>query len=303
MAVTAYDIIIPGNYFCDIIFTGIPKFPELGTEIFCGGLTVVPGGILNTVNGLSRLGVKVGWMGTLGNDFFSKFVADTATAERVDLSLIDFIDEPLKRVTVALSYPNDRAFVSYVDPVPELLDRAFAAVESTPFKHLHFTGLTLDPRMPELIAACHAKGITVSMDCQHRENTLAESLVREIVGKLDMFMPNTLEAKKLTATDTIDDAVSILREIVPYLIIKDGANGAFSWRQGEYCHAPAIQVETIVDTTGAGDLFNAGFFAAYFGGKSPQDCLQWGNITGGLSLRGHGGYSTAPTLDELKTYL
>ncbi|MDQ7027899.1 MAG: PfkB family carbohydrate kinase [Anaerolineae bacterium] len=303
MAVEPYDIIIPGNYFCDIIFTGIPKFPSLGTEIFTEGLTVVPGGIMNTVTGLSRLAVNVGWIGTLGNDFFSKFVADTAKSEGVDLSLINFIDESFKRVTVALSYPNDRAFVSYVDPVSDLVERVFEALETTSFKHLHFTGLTIDPKMPELIEACHAKGITVSMDCQHREETLAVPLAKEIISNLDIFMPNTTEAQRLTQKNTVEEAVSILRDIVPYLIIKDGVNGAFSWQQRKRYHAPAIAIDRIVDTTGAGDLFNAGFFAAHFANKSPEACLQWGNITGGLSLRGHGGYATSPTLTELQSYL
>ena len=303
MAVDRYDILIPGHYFCDIIFTGIPGFPALGTELFTEGLTVIPGGIMNTVTGLTRLGVRVGWLGTLGNDFFSQFVADTARAESIDLGLIDFVERPLKRVTVSLSYTDDRAFVSYVDPVPDLLPQITEALEQGRFQHLHFTGLKIDERMPDLMRACHARGVTVSMDCQHRDETLDEPLVRDIMSHLDIFMPNVIEAQRLTKTDTMEAAVAVLRDLVPYLIIKDGENGAHAWREGQYYHADAIDIETIVDTTGAGDMFNAGFFAAYFEQKSPTECLQWGNITGGLSLRGHGGYSTSPTRDELEEHL
>ena len=81
MAVEAYDILIPGHYFCDIIFTGIPGFPALGTELFTKEVTVVPGGVMNTVVGLTRLGVRVAWLSTLGDDFFSLFAAETARAE------------------------------------------------------------------------------------------------------------------------------------------------------------------------------------------------------------------------------
>jgi sugar/nucleoside kinase (ribokinase family) len=298
-----YDVLIPGDYFCDIIFTGIPQFPALGTEIYTEGLTVVPGGILNTVTALTRLGVNVGWLGIFGNDFFSRLIADTLRTEGVDLSLIEFIDKPLKRVTVSLSYPDDRAFVSYVDPIPESIESVFAALEKTAFKHVHYTGLTVDPRMPELIDLCHTKNISVSMDCQHKDDTLDMPLVREIISKLDIFIPNAIEAQRLTGTESLADAAAVLCEIVPYLVIKDGANGAYSWRDGQHYHAAAIPVTNIVDTTGAGDVFNAGFLAAYFAGKSPQECLQWGNIAGGLSLRGHGGYATSPTLDELTGYL
>src|SRR5687767_2960041 len=132
-----YDVLIPGDYFCDIIFTGIPGFPTLGTEIYTEGLTVVPGGTLNTVHALTRLDVKVGWLATLGNDFFSQFIADTVRADGVNLDMVEFVDKSVKRVTVSLSYPDDRAFVSYVDPIPESIESVFAAIEKMPFKHLH----------------------------------------------------------------------------------------------------------------------------------------------------------------------
>ncbi len=298
MAVEAYDILIPGHYFCDIIFTGIPGFPALGTELFTKEVTVVPGGVMNTVVGLRRLGVRVAWLSTLGDDFFSLFAAETARAEGVELSHVLFSGQPLRRVTVAMSYPDDRAFVTYIDQPPDLIPRIYQALDSTPFRHLHFTGLLIDERVPDLIRACHARDITVSMDCQHREQTLADPLVRAIVGGLDLFMPNAAEAKKLTQTTALPEAAEVLREMVPYLVIKDGRDGAHAWVEGQHIHAPAIAIEP-VDTTGAGDVFNAGFLTAWLQNNPPVECLRWGNVAGGLSLRGYGGYSTAPTLDEL----
>jgi sugar/nucleoside kinase (ribokinase family) len=302
VAVERYDVLIPGHYFCDIIFTGIPGFPALGTELFAKGLAVVPGGVMNTVVGLTRLGVHVGWLSTLGDDFFSRFAAETARAEGVELSNILFIKSPLKRVTVAMSYPQDRAFLTYVDQPPDLIPRIFRALENTPFRHLHFTGLQIDTRIPDLIRACHDKGITVSMDCQHREQTLAEPLVQSIVSSLDLFLPNAAEAQRLTQTATLGEAVSVLRDLVPYLVIKDGQHGAHAWIDGRDFHMPAIEVVP-VDTTGAGDIFNAGFLTAWLQNKLPPECLRWGNIAGGLSLRGYGGYSTSPTLAELHAFL
>ncbi|MCC6802866.1 MAG: carbohydrate kinase family protein [Anaerolineae bacterium] len=296
------DILIPGHYFCDVIFTGIPGFPALGTEIYTERLTVVPGGCLNTITALRRLGVNVGWMGALGNDPFSRIVDDWVTQEGIARDWLAMLDAPFQRVSVALSYPHDRAFITYVDPPPDMLDRARQAVEAGECAHLHFTGLLVNERVPDLLRACRARGVTVSMDCQHRPVTLAQPLVREIISLLDIFMPNAGEARSLTETSTLDAAADALRALAPLLVIKDGANGAQAWRGGEHIHAPAIPVE-VVDTTGAGDVFNAGFLAAYREGNDLLTCLRWGNVCGGLSSTGYGGCSAAPTRAVVERYL
>jgi sugar/nucleoside kinase (ribokinase family) len=296
------EILIPGHYFCDVIFTGIPGFPALGTEIYAQNLTVVPGGCLNTVTALRRLGVNVGWMGAIGNDIFSRFIDDWVTQEKISRDWLAYHDEPFQRVTVALSYPTDRAFVTHVSISPDLLDKVREAVEAEECAHLHFTGLNVQPPVPDLLRACHQRGITVTMDCQHREETLDSPRVREVLSLLDIFMPNAGEAMRLTKTSTLEDAAEILKQLVPMLVIKDGANGAQAWQGDQHVFASALKVE-VVDTTGAGDAFNAGFLTAYRAGEDLSTCLRWGNINGGLSTTGYGGCSTAPTREVVKGYL
>ncbi len=296
------EILIPGHYFCDLIFTGIPGFPSLGTELYTQNLTVVPGGCLNTVTALRRLGVHVGWMGQIGSDIFSQFVNNWLKQEQIDDSWLTYTDQPMQRVTVALSYPADRAFITYVDPPVDLLDAVRQAVEDDECSHLHFTGFNSDPRIPDLLRACHQHGITVTMDCQHRNETLASPRVREILALLDIFMPNAGEAMRMTETPTVADAAEILRKIVPLLVIKDGANGAQAWHGDQHIYAPALKVE-VLDTTGAGDAFNAGFLTAFRAGKDLETSLRWGNISGGLSTTGYGGCSSAPTREIVERYL
>lgn len=296
------EILIPGHYFCDLIFTGLPEFPALGTEIYTERLTLVPGGCLNSVTALRRLGVGVGWMGVLGTDPFSQIIDAWVTQEGIARHWITPLDMPFQRVTVSLSYPQDRAFVTYIDPPPDLLSRALQAVEAKECAHLHFTGLLVDPRVPDLLRACRARGIAVSMDCQHRPVTLAQPLVREIISLLDIFMPNAAEAQHLTETSSINNAASVLRDLVPLLVVKNGEDGAVAWRGDESFQVPALRVK-VVDTTGAGDVFNAGFLAAYRECADVLTCLRWGSICGGLSATGYGGSSATPTRAVMETYL
>jgi sugar/nucleoside kinase (ribokinase family) len=298
-----YDVIIPGDYFCDIIFTGLPGFPALGQEIFSQDVAIVPGGTMNVVVALRRLGVNVGWLGVLGNDFFSHFALDQAQAEGLDLSLLLRLNSRQRRVTVSLSYPGDRAFVSTVDESPGDTDRVLDALERVTCRHLHFGGLTVDERIPGLIQTCHAQGIDVSMDCQCQQNTLESPLVREILSQVDLFMPNAIETQRLTKTDNLEQALDVLVGVVRYVVVKNGAQGAVAWRDGRYYHVPALELPSIVDTTGAGDVFNAGFLAAHLRGLDVEQCLRWGNFCGGMSTQGWGGTQTAPTLAQLQDWL
>jgi sugar/nucleoside kinase (ribokinase family) len=209
---------------------------------------------------------------------------------------------PLQRVTVGLSYPHERAFVTYTDDSVDSFVLLEDSLDKLEFAHLHFTGLKIHPRTPDLLRRCRARGITISMDCQHRPNTLTEPLVQEIIPLLDIFMPNASEAQKLTESSELSTAASILGKFAPYLVIKDGANGVHCWKDGIYYHNPALDLE-VVDTVGAGDVFNAGFLAAYRRNYDVMTCLQWGNVAGGLSTRGHGGASRAPILDELVRFI
>ncbi len=299
---THYEILIPGNYSCDLIFTGFPSFPALGSEVYTRNLTITVGGVLNTVIALRRLGVEVGWLGHIGNDMFSRFVLDMITKEGLDTSLLTQVDAAFQRVTVAVSYPQDRAFITYDEPAPTPVEMAFNSLQDLSFGHLHFTGFQLEEQTLEVIKATRGRGIKVSMDCQDWPMTLDTLGVRDILTHLDIFMPNAKEAMRLAERDSVGAAAEVLRPLVPLLVIKDGANGASAWQGDSHWHAPALTL-TPVDTTGAGDVFNAGFLTAYLKGQAQDECLRWGNICGGLSTLGSGGTSTAPHREQVAAIL
>src|SRR5260221_11037105 len=106
-------------------------------------------------------------------------------------------------------------------------------------------------------------------------------------------MPNAIEALRITQTDTIDDAVTVLKALVPLTVVKRGDKGALAAQGDVLCHSPALP-STVVDTTGPGDVFNAGFVAAFVRGKELTECLQWGNFCGGSFLGWCGWLKTRP---------
>ena len=293
-----FDIVIPGHYFCDVIFTRMRDFPTLGAEIYSEGIKVVPGGgALNTATGLRRLGVNVGWVGTLGTDFFSQYVKNYIQQEQLDMSLMQQLDIPLERVTVALSYPNDRAFITYAQKAPDIIAMVRSALEKTNFRHLHFPSLNTHEEMPELLKTCKAKGIRVSMDCQHRQETLEMPLVQDILSQVDIFMPNAAEARRITGESELSSAIDRLSQITTGVVVKNGAEGAMAQFGATGYHSRAFEV-TPLDTTGAGDSFNAGFLAAYLQNLPIKTCLRWGNYCGSQSTLGYGASSTPSTVPD-----
>jgi sugar/nucleoside kinase (ribokinase family) len=83
--------------------------------------------------------------------------------------------------------------------------------------------------------------------------------------------------------------------------LKLGANGSALWHEGKFYFAAPHNV-TPLDTTGAGDCFDAGFLFAWLQGQAPAECLRVANLCGALSTRALGGIAAFPTKDELRNY-
>jgi sugar/nucleoside kinase (ribokinase family) len=135
--------------------------------------------------------------------------------------------------------------------------------------------------MLEAAAIAHSAGRAVAF-------TLSESLCigdrRDGVlgmierGTVDILFGNEDEVRHLTGCDTLSDCIADLSKRVRTLVITRGASGAVAIQEGEYAEIAAAPVEKIIDTTGAGDLFAAGFLAGRCRGRPLEGCLETGSI-------------------------
>jgi len=300
-----YDVFLPGDYFFDLIFTGLPEFPTLGREIFSEGLTATGGALYITATALHRLGVKVGWSSTFGTDSYSQFVRELALAEGLDLSLARALDRPYRRITTAIPYQGERAFVTYIDPAaPDQDDFWLEQMRACDFKHLHLGAVWSNVRLARMADIARAQGATVSMDCQDMPDLYSVCAWRDLLAMIDVFMPNAREAMQITGTTAVHSALEILAGWVRIAVVKDGANGAWLAYDGAIEHAPAIDAGAVVDTTGAGDSFNAGFLYGWVVEGAPlKTCAHLGNICGGISVTAVGGATAAPTRAQLREHL
>jgi sugar/nucleoside kinase (ribokinase family) len=292
-----YDVLLPGGYYCDLIFTGLPEMPRLGAEVFSSGFAIVPGALFYTTLALHRLQLRAGWACDFGDDIFSQFVLGAARQEGLDSRLFRVHPFPVRSVSVSLSFPHDRGFVSFTDafvpPSPVSLIRQHRP------RAVLLSSLYRGPEIGELVAAAHEVGAFVYMDCQSVAVTLATPGVAEALQAVDIFAPNAVEALQLTGAPDIETALGQLAELTPLVVIKSGATGAVAQTGGQVVRVPALAVDPL-DTTGAGDCFNAGFLYGYLRGGMLESCLRCGNICGGLSTTAHGaaGIPSAAQLDQ-----
>jgi sugar/nucleoside kinase (ribokinase family) len=296
-----FDILVVGDYCLDFIFTGLSSMPELGHEIVSTGFIQTPGGVCNNVIAMHRLGLKVGWLTNFGTDDYSHYILDRIRKEGLDEEYFLFHNQPLRNVTVSLSFPDERAFIAYYDPNPLIISEILNLPKASG-KAIYVPGFFLGREIDLAIPVIKAKKLKLIMDGNTNEtHNIKETRVKKILKSLDLFLCNAREARMLTGESELQKAIRILGGFVPEVVIKNGAEGSMGLKDGEIFVVPAIKVN-VVDTTGAGDCFDAGFLKIWLSGEPINKALEWGNIVGGLSTTEPGGVSRIIRIPEVEQY-
>ena len=292
-----YDVLLTGRYFCDLVFTCLPEFPRLGYEVYSRQFHLVPGGVFTPAVTLTRLGLRTAWPCEFGSDPFSQFVKGEALKAGVESRFLTQSEEPSLRITVAFSFGEERAFLSYIDPLPET--PYVELIRQARPKWVYITHLMVGEEQQPIVRAARGVGAKVYMDCQAHHTSLDDLATREAIARVDVFSPNREEALALTGETSIEMALEKLSKLAETVIIKDGASGCVCATEGRVIRAPGIEVE-VVDTTGAGDNFNCGFIYGQIKGYSLEDSMRIGNICGGLSTLEYGGGSNSISITEIE---
>lgn len=301
----AVRAVVWGPAYCDLVFGGLERLPELGEERFARSFLVAPGGSAITAIALHRLGHAVGLVADVGRDALADWLRDALTREGVGIDALRAVQE-LTPVTAALSTEADRAFVTYLEPSgpPPDLAEVLPAAEAT---HLHVAGFPAALADPDLVDAAHALGATVSFDPGWDGRALADPRVRRVALAADVLLPNRLEAGLLLtgegddgAPPTAEAALARLAALRPgrVTVVKDGAAGAWGADARASVHVAAPRVDAI-DATGAGDVFDAGFLDAWWAGEPLDECLRRGAWCGARATTAYGGATAAPTRAQL----
>ena len=275
-------ILCAGRLYCDLIFTDVPCLPSLGTEIYAGGFGLhAGGGAFITAAYLTALGHPTALASFVPGPPFSDAVLADMDCAGLDISLCGVQGSDLDpQITVAIAMQGDRAFLTRRSGMatPDLSEADLTRLR---IGHVHVGELATLIENPALAVVARAAGATVSLDCGW-DDTVPTECIASALEAVDVFLPNSGEVAWLRE-------LGLREPFAPVTVTKKGAAGATVTQGGITITAPA-EPARVVDTTGAGDAFNAGFLSAWLAGKPLSDCLRRGNAMGAGAISHRGGF-------------
>jgi sugar/nucleoside kinase (ribokinase family) len=285
--------LVLGELNVDLILRGLPSLPILGRELTANEFQLVAGSSSAiTAIRLARLGATVDFAGIVGNDDFGRFMLRELEKAGIGTQNVKTV-ETSTGVTIALSYPKDRALLTYLGTIGEYRGENIIPALLADYSHLHvgafFLQEKLQAQLPRIFRMAKEAGLTTSLDVgwDPKEQWSDNPYLDAALAECDYFFPNESEAEAL--------GDNLAQKVASLLLVKRGGDGATAYdKTGSVYHAPAMPVE-VVDTTGAGDAFNAGFLYAYRHDNRPlPQALAFAVACGSEAVKHVGGATGAP---------
>ena len=303
-----YDVVAIGNAIVDVM---APCNDELIEELGLakGGMTLVDadraselydamgrateisgGSAANTLAGMSALGARCAFIGQVAKDQLGDIFAHDIRAVGIDFDTPARDEEPpTARCLIFVTPDGERTMNTFLGASqflpPAALDEELIASAGV----LYLEGYLWDPEEPR---RAMRRAIEVARNAGRKVAfTASESFVidrhgddfRALIdeGQIDILFVNEHELASLTGKDSFDEGLDALKDKVPTLVATRSAAGATALQNGERAEVSAEPVDAVVDTTGAGDLFAAGFLTGHTRGENLETCLRMGAICAG----------------------
>jgi sugar/nucleoside kinase (ribokinase family) len=263
------------------------------------------GSAANTLAGLAALGAKCAFIGQVADDQFGTVFAHDIRAGGIAFETPSRPGNPPTALCLIFVTPDgQRTMNTYLGASQFLPAEALDEAQIASARVLYLEGYLWDPEQPRAamrraIAAARNAGREVAF-------TLSDAFVisrhgddfRALIeaGEIDILFANEHELAALTGLD-FEAGIAQLAEKVPTLVVTRSEKGAVAVENGSRAEVPAEPVAKVVDTTGAGDLFAAGFLYGHVRGKSLEERLKLGAICAGEIISHYGARPEA----DLKT--
>ncbi len=297
------DVVCIGNVNIDVIvYTDHIPGPDEST--YALNLTISPGGsAANTAVGISRLGLKSGFIGRVGDDPYGQLLIKAFIEEGVDTSCIEIDNTGSTGFVIVLV---DRSSVRRIIRWPGV--------------NLNLSSLDIDEEYIRKARAIHASGVKINVVysivnlCDRYKLTfcwdpgliaIREKLnnIADILSKTSILFISEVESKMLVGTSNVDEAIlKILNAGVKIVAVKAGARGSYVAFNSNIHYIPAVKIKPVIDTTGAGDAYAAAFIVQTLRGKDPIQSAKYASVASALKVR-FSGARNIPRREEVDAFI
>ncbi|MEZ5198963.1 MAG: adenosine kinase [Bacteroidales bacterium] len=254
------------------------------------------GSAANTIHGLAGLGVETGFVGKVGNDDTGKLFQDDMENNNIKPHLYKS-NTPSGRAMALISPDSERTFATYLGAAVELSPDDILPDLFDGYDYFHIEGYLVQNHalIEKAVALAKEKGLKVTIDMASY-NVVEENL--EFLKKIlkhyvDIVFANEEEAKSFSGEEP-EEALIHFSELCDIAVVKTGKTGSMV-KQGNVKHIIQPIVANSIDTTGAGDMYAAGFIYGLIRGYSHDKCGAIGSIMAGKTIEVIG-----PKMDEMK---
>jgi sugar/nucleoside kinase (ribokinase family) len=306
-----YDVSVIGLYILDILGRPVVSIPERGNVAFIDEIRLTVAGTAGgTVVDTAKLGLKSLAVGAVGDDEKADFVLAALQKFGADVSAMQRLKGIPTSATILNVRPNGerpalhvRGASDHFDVPPALYDQVFDA----PIVHLGGTGLLrkLDGEKSRvLLAEAKKRGRVVTFDLI-AASAETIGIVEPLLPFIDYFMPSIEEARDMSGqTNPEDCAAFYLDRGTQCCVFTLGGDGAYyAHSNGARLHVPAYKIK-VVDTTGCGDAFDAGFITALHHRMEPEAAIRFAQAAAALVATGLGSdagiVSFEDTMDQMR---
>ena len=273
-------------------------FSEMETELATGGSAG------NAIRGMACLGAGTGFIGKVGNDAYGKFYRQSLLERGTEANLLVSSELPSGVASTFISPDGERTFGTYLGAAATLKAEDLSREMFKGYTYLSIEGYLVQDHDMILRAIELAKeaGLQICLDMAsynivEQDHDFFSLLINKYV---DIVFANEEEAKAFTGKEP-EEALDVIAKMCSIAIVKLGARGSLIRKGTEEVHVHAVTVDRVIDTTGAGDYFAAGFLYGLTCGYSLEKCGKIGSILSGSIIRVIGAEMPAEWWEDIKT--
>jgi sugar/nucleoside kinase (ribokinase family) len=299
------DLVVVGDCNPDLLLRGnvVPAFGQVEQIVDEARLEIGGSGAI-VAAGAARLGLRCGLVSVVGDDALARLQLEALAARGVDVATV-IIDESLPTgMTVILSRGDDRAILTVLGTIDALEADLVDVSVLRGARHVHVSSYYLQgklrPTLEPLLVVAREAGASVSLDPNWDPSETWDAGLLALLPLLDFLFVNEQEAQLIGRADDAESAARALASKGPTVVVKLGSRGGLLvGDRAVTIHQQGLPVE-VVDATGAGDSFDAGYLCGVLAGWEPRRCLELACVCGSLSVAA-AGLAGQPTLDEALT--